>query len=106
VNRYTALWGSDSTVFSLDKWIGEDGKPNTTGGVESNFANMTFLHGPRGCIGQGFAKAELRCLLATFVMRFRWDLGMKEEEVVPGGVVSIRPANGLHLKLQKVPWAE
>ncbi|KAK4450458.1 cytochrome P450 [Podospora aff. communis PSN243] len=105
VNRYTALWGPDSTVFSLDKWIGEDGKPNTTGGVESNFANMTFLHGPRGCIGQGFAKAELRCLLAAFVMRFRWSLGMKEEDVVPGGVVSIRPVNGLHLEIRKVGGA-
>ncbi|KAK1828685.1 cytochrome P450 [Podospora conica] len=98
VNRYTENWGPDATSFVPERWINaDDGRPNNTGGAASNYANMTFLHGPRSCIGQGFAKAELRCLLAAFARRFEWELGMKEEDVVPGGVITIKPANGLFL---------
>ena len=101
-NRLPQLWGPDAEKFKPERWISEDGKPNYTGGVDSNYAFMTFLHGPRQCIGQGFARAELRCLLAAFVGRYEWSLGMKEEDVVPGGVITIKPRNGLMLKLKEV----
>lgn len=101
INRYTENWGPDATKFVPERWINtDDGRPNNTGGAASNYANMTFLHGPRSCIGQGFAKAELRCLLAAFTRRFDWGLDMKEEDVVPGGVITIKPANGLHLRVK------
>ncbi|KAK0725527.1 cytochrome P450 [Lasiosphaeris hirsuta] len=105
VNRYTALWGPDATEFRPGRWIttvnGEK-KANNTGGAASNYAQLTFLHGPRGCIGQGFARAELRCLIAAFVMQFGWELGMDPREVVPGGVITNKPVNGLRLKLKTV----
>ncbi|KAK1760214.1 cytochrome P450 [Echria macrotheca] len=98
VNRYTEIWGPDATKFRPERWI-VDGKFDPTGGVASNYAHMTFLHGPRACIGQGFARAELRCLLAAFAGRMRWELDMAEGTVVPGGVITIRPVNGLYLRL-------
>lgn len=101
VNRYTELWGPEATKFRPERWI-TDGKVNNTGGVASNYAQLTFLHGPRACIGQGFAKAELRCLLAAFAAKFEWGLGMKEEDVFPGGVITIRPVNGMWLNLRAV----
>lgn len=105
VNRYTALWGPDATEFRPERWAttikGEE-KVNNTGGAASNYAQMTFLHGPRSCIGQGFARAELRCLIAAFVMEFGWELGMKPEEAVPGGVITNKPRNGLFLNLKRV----
>ncbi|KAK5662466.1 hypothetical protein OQA88_8377 [Cercophora sp. LCS_1] len=99
VNRYTEIWGPEATKFRPERWT-TDGKVNNTGGVASNYAQLTFLHGPRACIGQGFAKAELRCLLAAFAARFDWNLGMKEEDVLPGGVITIRPVNGMWLNLR------
>lgn len=99
VNRYTQIWGDDATEFKPERWITEDGRVDPTGRVASNYAHMTFLHGPRACIGQGFARAELRCLLAASVGAIRWELDMVEEEVVPGGVITIRPMNGLFLRL-------
>ncbi len=88
----------------MDKITGET-KVNNTGGADvsaGNYANMTFLHGPRSCIGQGFARAELRCLLAAFVAEWEWELGMDERDVLPGGVITIRPVNGLVLRLRRV----
>ena len=102
VNRLPQLWGSDADQFKPERWISPDGKVNYHGGIESNYSFMTFLHGPRQCIGQGFARAELRCLIAAFVMKYQWELAMKEEDVVPGGVITIKPKNGLRLKLKAV----
>ncbi|KAK3935325.1 cytochrome P450 [Diplogelasinospora grovesii] len=103
-NRYTEIWGADAGEFKPERWIDTDQegnkKVNHTGGAASNYAQMTFLHGPRSCIGQNFAKAELRCLLAALVTSFEWELGMDEKDVFPGGVITIRPANGLFVKLR------
>lgn len=101
VNRYTEIWGPDATEFIPGRWISGDGRANNTGGVSNNYGHMTFLHGPRGCIGQGFAKAELRCLLAAFAAGLEWELDMPREDVFPGGVITIRPVNGMYLKLRK-----
>ena len=76
VNRSTALWGPDALDFKPERWLGseKDGmggrQANNTGGAESNFAQMTFLHGPRSCIGQGFAVGEFKCLIAAWVWGF------------------------------------
>lgn len=99
VNRNPKLWGPDAEKFKPERWI-DDGKPNNSGGADSNYSNLTFLHGPRSCIGQNFAKAELRCLAAAFVVAFEWSMVDDEKDIIPMGVVTIKPKNGLHLKLK------
>jgi cytochrome P450 len=51
-NRSPHYWGDDASEFIPDRWI-TDGNFNNNGGAPSNYAQMTFLHGPRVCIGQG-----------------------------------------------------
>lgn len=63
-NANKDFWGEDAADFNPDRWLGE-GKSNT-GGADSNYAFLTFLHGPRSCIGQSFAKGEFACLLAAW----------------------------------------
>lgn len=41
----------------------------------------------------------MRCLLAAMVKSFSWSLDMEEKEVLPRGVVTIKPENSLYLKL-------
>lgn len=106
INRNMSLWGEDAGRFNPDRWLSSKGENSTasaatvgSGGASSNYAFLTFLHGPRSCIGQAFAKAEFACLLATWVGRFEFDLKNKEEYdeknmVIKGGVTA-RPANGL-----------
>jgi cytochrome P450 len=100
MNRSLEFWEEDAAVFRPQRWIDANGRPNNTGGGKIGI--LTFLHGPRGCIGEGFSKAELRCLIAAMVSRFEWELDMPEEDVVPAGAVTIRPGNGLHVKLKVV----
>ncbi|PNS15932.1 Cytochrome P450 52A13 [Sphaceloma murrayae] len=102
-NRLPSLWGPDADQFNPERWINAaDNTPNNSGGVDSNYAFLTFLHGPRSCIGQNFAKAELRCLIAAFVGRFEWELDMRVEDVVPAGVITIKPREGLRVKVREV----
>jgi cytochrome P450 len=96
VNRSKQLWGDNADQFVPERWI-EDGRPNNVGGAESNYSLLTFLHGPRSCIGQGFAKAELRCLVAAFINVFAWELDMKPEAVTAGGVITISKSRSIHL---------
>lgn len=58
INRSTTFWGEDAAKFNPRRWIelDEEGgtkKVNMHGGAKSAFEFMTFLYGPRSCIGQG-----------------------------------------------------
>jgi cytochrome P450 len=84
INRDKRFWGDDAEEFQPERWIDIDAetsaeKPNNSGGAESNYTNLTFLHGPRSCIGHNFAVAELRCLVAMFVGRFEFEMADPDE---------------------------
>ncbi|TGJ79738.1 hypothetical protein E0Z10_g9026 [Xylaria hypoxylon] len=101
MNRSPELWGPEAGEFRPERWI-TSGKPNSNGGANSNYEFLTFLHGPRSCIGQGFAKAEMRCLLASMIRAFSWELAMDEKDMLPRGAITIKPPNGLLLKLKSL----
>ncbi|CAD0096884.1 unnamed protein product [Aureobasidium vineae] len=98
-NHLSTLWSDDCDGFNPDRWLDESGRANTSGGAESNYANMTFSHGPRGCIGASFAKGEFACLLAAWVLAY--DSVLVDENMKVGttpGIVS-RIKDGLDVKL-------
>lgn len=87
INASKELWGPDAHEFNPERWIGP-GRANT-GGADSNYSFLTFLHGPRSCIGQAFAKAEFACLLATWIGRFEMEFASGEYVLdITGGVTS------------------
>lgn len=73
-----------------------------TGGATSNYANLTFFYGPRSCIGRDFAKAEFKCLLAALAGAMKWELANPDEVVRPAGVVTMKSANGMKLRMERV----
>ncbi|OQD84618.1 hypothetical protein PENANT_c012G03916 [Penicillium antarcticum] len=96
VNRDQELWGPDADVFKPERWIdAETGKPNNTGGTSSNYSILTFLHGVHSCIGQGFAKAELRALTAAFVGAFEIELAYPDRPPIPAGLITTKPEGGI-----------
>lgn len=100
INRAPELWGADADEFKPARWMGADNA--NTGGAQNPLAFLTFLHGPRSCIGQGFARSELRYLLAAIVGRFQWEMAVPGEEVVRAGAVTIKPESGLRVKLTEL----
>ena len=98
VNTATSLWGPDAAEFKPDRWMGP-GKANT-GGAESNYAFLTFLHGPRSCIGQAFARSEFACLVAAMVGRFELKNSEKDFKLDIKGSITARPRNGLNVRIR------
>ncbi|PWY78343.1 cytochrome P450 monooxygenase [Aspergillus heteromorphus CBS 117.55] len=99
-NRDKALWGPDADQFNPERWLGP-GQANT-GGAASNYAFLTFIHGPRSCIGQGFAKGEMACLLAALVGRFRMELEDPDKELVSRDGATTSPLDGVRARLEVV----
>ncbi|KAJ2998466.1 hypothetical protein NUW58_g301 [Xylaria curta] len=119
-NHDVSLWGNDAQVFNPDRYLsqpkqaqtdpldesgyGDSSKKNA--GTRSNYATLTFLHGPRSCIGQSFSKSELAIMLATLVGRFEFalaDESLKDEKKLKfrRGATN-RPLNGLNVKVTLV----
>lgn len=104
INRQPKLWGEDADQFNPDRWMPGTGDPQT-GGADNRYSFMTFLHGPRSCIGQGFALTELKCLIAALVFRFEMDLARDKDrngEVEPVGVITIKPKEGMVVRLAEL----
>ncbi|KAG8631122.1 hypothetical protein KVT40_000262 [Elsinoe batatas] len=101
-NNSFESWGPDAMTFNPERWLRE-GQANR-GGADSNYAFLTFLAGPRSCIGAAFARAEFMCLMAAFVGRFKFefkDPGYVAEIV---GGITAKPKGGLHIKLEECEW--
>jgi cytochrome P450 len=103
INRSPLLWGDQAAEFVPERWIDPNtGCANNTGGVRSNYCNMTFLHGPRSCIGERFAKSELKALVAALVGTFAMEMADKDEVPIVGGAITAKPINGMRLRLKNV----
>ncbi|KAL2867473.1 cytochrome P450 [Aspergillus lucknowensis] len=96
INRMEELWGPDADTFNPERFLAP-GKANT-GGATSNYGNMTFLHGPRSCIAQGFAKLELACLVAATVGRFQMELKNPDAELKLRETITLAPKDGLPVR--------
>jgi cytochrome P450 len=104
INRSVCLWGPTAGEFIPERWIDQVDErkcPNALGGVSSRYAHSSFLHGPKGCIGRSFALAEIRIVISTLVRDLVFEL---DGEIVPEpeGLVTIKPKNGLHVRLKLV----
>ncbi|KAE8149103.1 cytochrome P450 [Aspergillus avenaceus] len=106
INRSPEFWGHDGEEFKPERWIDTDkiGQPlvNNNGGASTNFAQITFLHGQRSCIGKDFARAELRCAIAGVVGRFRFEMQDPKQKIHIAGAVTTKPVEGMHLKMERV----
>jgi cytochrome P450 len=106
INASTHLWGPDALEFKPERWLDADGKANNKGSAASNFSFLTFLHGPRSCIGQKFAQAEFECLLAAWVGKFETNFEegsalAKGEFEIQGGITQ-KPKGGVWVQLKEL----
>ena len=101
-NYSVQQWGDDAGDFKPERWMAS-GKANN-GGAESNYSFMTFLHGPRGCIGSAFAKSEFHHALAAMVGRFAIELAIDGKDFTElletRTGVTLRPKHGVPVKLK------
>lgn len=61
MNRSTSFWGPDAKEFKPERWLDdESGVPEKAKEVQGYHHLLTFVDGPRTCLGKGFALAEFK----------------------------------------------
>ncbi|KAJ7153438.1 cytochrome P450 [Mycena crocata] len=102
LNVDTTIWGPDAREFVPERW--ESPLTTTIPGVWGHM--MTFLGGPRSCIGYKFSLVEIKALLFSLVRGFEFDLAVPSKDissltprVVAGPTVVSEPEAGVQLPL-------
>lgn len=102
-NRSPKFWKSDPSKFDPERWLEDP----ALGGAKDRSALLTFSEGARICIGQRFARAELKHLLAGLVenYKFTWagtgESGESQERQLEHGITT-RMIGGLLVKMKSV----
>ncbi|THV06948.1 cytochrome P450 [Dendrothele bispora CBS 962.96] len=80
MNRDKKLWGDDAEEFKPERWEKEPESTHEIPGVWSHL--LTFIGGPRACIGWRFSVVEMKALLFTLVRAFEFDLAVPKEDIL------------------------
>ena len=93
IHRHTKLW-HDPDAFDIDRFA--PGRKN----ARHRFQYLPFGGGARVCVGARFATAEALTILAHWLAE--WEFRPVPGRIVrTSGMVTLRPANGLRLNIQK-----
>lgn len=97
INRLPAYWGATADEFDPDRW---DDLP------ESFTANafMTFLQGPRGCVGKKFAETEMKILLCCLLSMYTFerDFSTPDPEDWKMWRLVLRPKDGVTVRVTAI----
>ncbi|KAG1882689.1 cytochrome P450 [Suillus subluteus] len=74
INRSLAIWGLDAKEFKPDRWLTEDGISGKAKEVQGHRHLLTFVDGPRTCLGKDFAITEMRVVLSVLVKNFVFEM--------------------------------
>ena len=90
LHRHRKYW-DDPDTFDIDRFAEKGGR--------HRFQYLPFGGGPRTCVGAQFATAEALTILAQWLGEWRFvEAG---HPVRPAGMVTLRPAGGLPLRLEQ-----
>lgn len=97
INRLPQYWGPTADEFNPDRW---DNLPSTY----TTNAFMTFLQGPRGCIGRKFAEVEMKTILCSLLSMFKFerDLSVEDPENLKMWRLVLRPRDGVSLRVTRL----
>ncbi|KAI0725523.1 cytochrome P450 [Fomitopsis betulina] len=86
INRSKDLWGADANEFKPERWI-SGSVPDAAHHIPGVWGNLlTFLGGPRACIGYRFSLVEMKALLFMLIRAFEFELALPKEAItkLPG----------------------
>lgn len=89
INRLEAFWGPTANQFDPERWRNVPATAKATG---MPLQMLSFLEGPRGCIGSRFALAESKAILCTLLRTLKfetvgWEIEPKQGITIQSRVV-------------------
>ncbi|OJA09059.1 hypothetical protein AZE42_04725 [Rhizopogon vesiculosus] len=89
INRSEAIWGTDAKEFNPDRWASPPEVASQVPGVWGHL--LTFLGGPRACIGYRFSLVEMKALLFTLLRAFEFELAVPASDIGKKSTIVQRP---------------
>ncbi|PVG01580.1 cytochrome P450 [Serendipita vermifera] len=90
MNTLPEIWGPDAEEFNPERWINPPKEasliPNAWG------SQLSFIAGPRSCIGFRFAIVEMKALLFALVRNFEFKMNVPLEDLDEKMGIVTRPA--------------
>ncbi|KAF8125506.1 cytochrome P450 [Boletus edulis] len=78
MNRSAAFWGEDAKVFRPSRWLedkhGQNSIPAKAKEIPGHRHLLTFVDGPRACLGKNFALTEFKAVLTVLVKNYVFEL--------------------------------
>ena len=109
INQLKEIWGDDAEEFRPERW---NNPPSAAAGIPGVWGNvLTFLGGPRACIGYWFSLVEwvyyqhihvncyivefavsrFKALVFTLVRAFEFELAIPKEQITRKTLVVVKP---------------
>ncbi|RPD78482.1 cytochrome P450 [Lentinus tigrinus ALCF2SS1-7] len=89
LNRSKKLWGDDAFEFKPERWENPPEAISSIPGVWGHI--LSFLGGPRACIGYRFSLIEMKALIYILVRAFEFELAVPPEEIMKKSAIVQRP---------------
>ncbi|EJU01812.1 cytochrome P450 [Dacryopinax primogenitus] len=88
MNRSKELWGDDAKEFKPERWEKDLQGASEIPGIYAH--TLTFIGGPRACIGYRFSVIETKALLFVLLREFEF-LPVQGKEIQTKSVIVVRP---------------
>ncbi|CDO75988.1 hypothetical protein BN946_scf184922.g1 [Trametes cinnabarina] len=102
LHRSKEIWGEDALEFKPERW---EQPPEASANVPGVWGHLlTFIGGPRACIGYRFSLIETKVILFTLLRRFAFELAVPPERVFVKSIMQfqrpfLRDEEGIQLPL-------
>jgi len=74
LNRSHIIWGDDALEFKPERWLNEKaGLTETAKNMQGYHHLLTFIDGPRTCLGKAFAVTEIKAVTSVLVKNFAFS---------------------------------
>ncbi|KAF8173882.1 cytochrome P450 [Mycena galopus ATCC 62051] len=89
MNQSEQFWGENAKEFDPERWLTLGDNPLKAKEIAGHKHLLTFLDGPRTCLGKGFALAEFKAVLSVLIRNFTFEFpdGFETEIVTHQGLL-------------------
>ncbi|KAJ7499846.1 cytochrome P450 [Mycena latifolia] len=92
MNRSEVFWGPNAKEFEPERWLTLNEDPLRAKEIQGHRHLITFLDGPRTCLGKSFALAEFKAALSVLIRNFTFEFpGGPETEIGKHRGIITRP---------------
>ncbi|KAG5634681.1 hypothetical protein H0H81_001121 [Sphagnurus paluster] len=74
INRAEVFWGPDAKAFRPERWLDGSLEGLRAAEVQGVRHLLTFVDGPRTCLGRAFALTEFKAVLSVLIRNFTFEL--------------------------------